>query len=123
MEKNNSILYLGNSSTENLSGERALVANGIGVAAVSAPEAAVSYVKNSEVRVVLLDEAAPGLDLSAVAGSLRVANPWLRIIALISSEDAPRYVDTVLQKPVDFEALLEAVQHNLALREAAGSAG
>ncbi|HEY3927480.1 MAG TPA: hypothetical protein VGL89_03810 [Candidatus Koribacter sp.] len=116
----NSILYVGRSDAQSLGRERALVANGIRVASVSAPEAAVTYVKNSEVRVVLLDDAAPGVDLSSVAGSLKVANPGLRIIALTSSEDLPEYVDTVLQKPIELEKLLDAVQHNLALRQSAG---
>ena len=85
------------------------------MATVAAPESAVAYVRQTNVRLVLLDDAqANDLDLSLFAGALKIASPSLKIIAMVASGEPPRYVDAVLEKPFDLEALLKAVHHNLA---------
>ncbi len=110
----NSILYVGEPGPQSLGHERALVASGIGVATVAAPETAVSYVRNTNVPLVLLDdEQVSDLNLSLFAGALKVASPSIKIIAMVAG-GRPRHVDTVLEKPCRLEALVRAVHHNLA---------
>ena len=118
----NRVLQVGNSGSQGIGIERVLVASGIGVATVTTPESAVTYVKNSEIRVVLLDEATAEMDISKLAGSLKIANPSLKVIALVSNGQPREYVDAILQKPIDLQVLLEVVQQNLALRTGAGVA-
>ncbi len=117
----NCVLCVAEFDTKSIGRERALVAGGIGVACVGTPEAAVSYVKNSPVRVVLIDDAvAP--EVSRLAGALKVASPDLRIIALTSSKEELLHVDAVLQKPIDLQALLRVVQQNLEPRGSSANA-
>ena len=106
------ILYVGAAGTQDLGGERTFTDNGFGVASVTAPESAVTYVKNSNVQVVLLDELS-NIDISKFAGSLKVASPFLKIIALVTSSHAPEHVDAVLRKPIDPTRLIAAVHQNL----------
>jgi DNA-binding NtrC family response regulator len=110
------VLYVGSQDSESVGQERALIANGITVSSVVTPENAVSYVRNSTVNVVLLDADSHSSEVSSIAGALKVAKPAVRIIALSSTEEPPSYVDAVVVKPVDLDALLAAVQHNLSLR-------
>jgi DNA-binding NtrC family response regulator len=117
-----SVLYVGTAGAQSIGRERALVASGIAVASVVAPEMAVTYVRSSNVRLVLLDDAmGQHCDLSLLAGSLKVASPSLRIIAMVSPGNPPRHVDTILEKPIAVEVLLHAVQMNLAHGNPVGS--
>lgn len=121
MVQQKSVLSVADFGVQSIGRERALVAGGIGVATVISPEMAVSYVKNTRVRVVLIDDAVTP-DLSNVAGALKIARPNLYIIALASTGEALEHVDTVLLKPVGFQELLAAVQLNLESLEAAAGA-
>lgn len=116
-DQSNRVLYVGSPDSESVGQERVLVASGISVSSVAAPESAVTYVRNSSVRVVLLDADSQPFEVSSLAGALKVAHPAVRIIALSANEQPPSYVDTVIPKPVDLDALLAAVQHNLSLLE------
>ena len=117
VDPNTRILYVGTPGSHINGRERALVANGIGVASVSAPESAVTYVRNAPVRVVLLDDT-DNLDVQLLASCLKIAQPLLRIIAILSQKKAVPHVDTVLEKPIAVEDLLNAVHQNLARYEA-----
>ncbi len=114
VESANSILYVGTPGIENNGRERALVASGIGVASVESPESAVSYVKNSNVRVVLLEDAGT-LNVPLLASCLKIANPFVRVIALMPEHNGAEHVDMYLRKPVSIEALVNAIRQNLAL--------
>jgi DNA-binding NtrC family response regulator len=116
-DPNNCILYVGTPGSHFTGSEHALVANGIGVASVTAPESAITYVRNSPVRVVLLDDTAE-CNLPLLASCLKVSQPYLRIIALVSQNQTVPNVDTVLEKPIAVEDLLDAVNQNLAQCEA-----
>ncbi len=105
------ILYVGAPGAHTNARERALVSCGIGVASVEAPESAVTFIKNSSVRLVLLDDEG-GFDVSELAGCLKVAQPALRIIALTSSGEELPHADLVLPKSVEVEALLTVIQQN-----------
>ena len=105
------ILYVGAQGAHTNARERALVSSGIGVASVEAPESAVTFVKNSSVRVVLLDDDG-AFDISQLAGCLKVAQPAVRIIALLSEERDIPHADMVLPKTVEVESLLTVIQQN-----------
>ena len=119
--QSNRVLYVGSADTESVGQERVLVASGISVSSVEAPESAVTYLRNTAVRVVLLDAESHSCEVSSLAGAMKVARPAIRIIALTAAEQSPDHVDAVLTKPVDLDALLAAVQHNLSLQENAGT--
>lgn len=113
VDRARSILYVGTAGAHSVGRERALVASGIGIASVADPEMAVNSVRNSNIRLVLLDDAMRHCDLSQLAGWLKVACPSLKVIALVSPGYRVRHVDTILEKPVPIEVLLNAVQTNL----------
>ena len=115
-----SVLYIGPCGTESIGWERALVSGGLSVASVTAPESAVNYVKNCDVRVVLISDQGE-FDVSMLAACLKIASPQLRIIALGQSNASVDHVDTVVEKPVSLEALVSAVQENLFEYESASN--
>ena len=105
------ILYVGAPGAHTNARERALVSSGIGVASVEAPESAVTFVKNSSVQVVLLDDDG-AFDVSQLAGCLKVAQPAVRIIALLSDAKEIAHADMVLPKTVEVESRLTIIQQN-----------
>ncbi|ABF42926.1 response regulator receiver protein [Candidatus Koribacter versatilis Ellin345] len=114
VEITNSILYVGTPGVDNNCREHALVASGIGVASVESPESALSYVKNSGVSVVVLEDTG-NMDVPLLASCLKVANPFVRVIALTNDPTSAPYVDTPIAKPVSIDILLKAIRYNLAL--------
>ena len=114
VEISNSILYVGTPGVDKSGREHALVASGIGVASVESPESAVSYVKNSDVRVVLLEDTET-LNVALLASCLKIANPLVRVIALTNNHLRAPHVDTPIAKSASIETLLTAIRYNLAL--------
>lgn len=114
LDSNNKVLFVG---TANGHGS-VLVRHGITVESVAQPEDAVTYLKHTPVPLVLLDSTQLSVDLSSLAGCLKIAFPFVKVIVLTASGQKPANVDTVLMQSVASDVFLTVVQQHLSLPNA-----
>lgn len=114
LDPNQTVLFVGAANGHG----RLLAQHGIGVESIAQPEDAVTYLKQTPVPVVLLDGNQLSVDLSSLAGCLKIACPFVKVIALTASSQRPTHVDAVLMESVASEVFLTVVQQHLSLPNA-----